>query len=74
MMTDEQWRDQTRHLWAKHKRAGTLMMRQGIKERTKKKWMNVYLRTLHRIPDPETSIMQNDKAHGPTGAERKEVT
>ena len=69
MMTDKQWRDQTRRLWAKHNRAGTLMMRRGIKERTKKKWMNVYIRTLHRIPDPETCITQNAE-----GQPRREAT
>jgi hypothetical protein len=56
MMTDKQWRDQTRRLWAKHKRAGVLMMRPRNKERTTKKWINVYMRTLHWIPDPETCI------------------
>jgi len=72
MMTDKQWRDQTRHLWAKHKRAGALMMRPGIKERTAKKWMNVYIRTLHRIPDPETCIMQNSALdrNDPSNSER----
>ena len=55
-MTDKQWRDQTRRLWAKHKRAGVLMMRPWNKERTTKKWTNVYMRTLHRIPNPETCI------------------
>jgi hypothetical protein len=61
MMTDKQWRDQTRRLWAKHKRAGVLMMRPRNKERITKKWINVYMRTLHWIPDPETCIM-TDKA------------
>ena len=68
MMTDKQWRDQTRRLWAKHNRAATLMMRRGIKERVKKKWMNVYIRTLHRIPDPETSIQQNTRIADTGGA------
>lgn len=56
MMTDKQWRDQTRRLWAKHNRAAALMRRPWIKRRIKKKWMSVYIRMLHRIPDPETCI------------------
>ena len=61
MMTGKQWRDHSRRLWAKHKRAGVLMMRPRNKERTTKNWINVYMRTLHWIPDPETCIMP-DKA------------
>ena len=57
-MNDRQWRDQTRRLWAKHRRAGVLMMRRGIKERVKTKWMNAYLRYLNRIPDPEACITE----------------
>ena len=61
MMTLKQWRDLTRRLWARHNRAATLMMRRGIKERIRKKWMNVYSRMLDRIPVPETCITQNSR-------------
>jgi hypothetical protein len=53
-MTDKQWRDQTRRLWAKHNRAQTLMLRPNIKRRVRNKWMNEYRRTLDRIPYPPT--------------------
>lgn len=48
----EQWRSENARLFRKHQRAGELMMRYGIKERTKRKWMNAYRRYLDRIPSP----------------------
>jgi hypothetical protein len=49
----EQWRAQNARLFRKHNRAGALMMRPGMKERRKRKWMNAYRRYLDRIPSPE---------------------
>jgi hypothetical protein len=49
----EQWKQENKRLFAKHDRAGKLMVRRGIKERTRRKWMNAYANYLHRIPSPE---------------------
>lgn len=51
-----QWRAMTRRLFSKLDRAAALMMRPDQKRRTGKKWANAYLRTLHRIPDPEAFL------------------
>jgi len=48
-----QWRQETKRLFAKHEHARRMMMRRGIKERVKTKWMNAYANYLHRIPSPE---------------------
>lgn len=41
-----------RRCMRKHSRAGVLMMRPWIKERTKKKWMRQYEKWLHKAPMP----------------------
>ena len=49
----EQWRAENARLFRKHARAGRLMRRPGLKERTQLKWMHAYVRYLDRIPNPE---------------------
>ena len=49
----DQWRSENARLFRKHNRAGALMMRPGLKDRTKRKWMHACRRHLDRIPSPE---------------------
>lgn len=70
---EQRWRQLTRPIWIKHRRAGRHMMRwlhvPGRKPKLRhKKWARQYERTLDRIPmppedDPPNSGMNDSQSH-----------